>query len=49
VEYVLAQGGPMEGRAVYDAVKAGGKWSDYKRAFAALPGDRKRRQLRVVA
>ena len=33
VEYVLAQGGEAEGRAVLDAVHAGGKWRDYKNAF----------------
>lgn len=36
VEYVLSQGGPAEGRAVADAVRAGGRFSDYRRAFAAL-------------
>jgi radical SAM superfamily enzyme YgiQ (UPF0313 family) len=35
VEYVLAQGGAREGRAVYEAVKAGGRFADYKRAFEA--------------
>jgi hypothetical protein len=49
VEYVLAQGSLAEGRAVLDAVHAGGKWSDYKRAFNALPQERPRRALRVVA
>ena len=37
VEYVLAQGSFAEGLAVLEAVDAGGKWSDYKRAFNALP------------
>jgi radical SAM superfamily enzyme YgiQ (UPF0313 family) len=37
VEYVLAQGGDAEGRAVLDAVHAGGSFASYKRAFAALP------------
>jgi radical SAM superfamily enzyme YgiQ (UPF0313 family) len=36
VEYVLAQGGAAEGRAVYDAVRAGGRFADYKRAFEAI-------------
>jgi len=36
VEYVLAQGGPEEGLAVLDAVRAGGNFAAYKRAFAAL-------------
>lgn len=49
VEYVLAQGSWAEGRAVLDAVHAGGRFHDYKRAFAALPDTRKRRALRVVA
>jgi radical SAM superfamily enzyme YgiQ (UPF0313 family) len=43
VEYVLAQGGAAEGRAVLDAVDAGGRFRDYERAFAALPEDRPRR------
>jgi len=45
VEYVLAQGGRAEGRAVLDAVRAGGRFSDWKRAFQALPQDRPRRLL----
>ena len=45
VEYVLAQGGRAEGRAVLDAVHAGGRFSDWKRAFHALPEDRPRRLL----
>jgi radical SAM superfamily enzyme YgiQ (UPF0313 family) len=49
VEYVLAQGGPAEGRAVLDAVRAGGGFRDYERAFARLPSDRPRRRLAVVA
>ncbi len=36
VEYVLAQGGEREGLAVYDAVKAGGGFRDYQRAFEAM-------------
>jgi radical SAM superfamily enzyme YgiQ (UPF0313 family) len=36
VEYVLSQGGAGEGRAVADAVRAGGRFSDYRRAFEAL-------------
>ncbi len=35
VEWVLAQGGHRAGRAVYDAVLAGGRFADYKRAFEA--------------
>ncbi|HEX6245150.1 MAG TPA: radical SAM protein [Polyangiales bacterium] len=49
VEYVLAQGGAAEGRAVYAAVRAGGKFADYKRAFEALPAQRKKRTLAVAA
>jgi radical SAM superfamily enzyme YgiQ (UPF0313 family) len=48
VEYVLAQGGIAEGRAVRDAVVAGGRFADYQRAFAALPERTKRRQLFIV-
>lgn len=36
VEYVLAQGGPLEGLAVLDAVRDGGNFAAYKRAFARL-------------
>jgi len=36
VEYQLAQGGPQWGEAVYEAVKAGGSFADYKRAFKKL-------------
>ncbi len=45
VEYVLAQGGRAEGRAVLDAVHAGGRFSDWQRAFRALPEERPRRLL----
>ena len=45
VEYVLAQGGRAEGRAVLDAVHAGGRFRDYKRAFESLPQERPRRLL----
>lgn len=45
VEYVLAQGGRAEGRAVMDAVHAGGRFRDWKNAFDALPDDRPRRAL----
>lgn len=33
VEWVLAQGGPHEGRAVLEAVRAGGSWRAWKEAF----------------
>jgi len=39
VEAELAQGGPEAGEAVYEAVKNGGVFSDYKRAFKALDAD----------
>lgn len=45
VEYVLAQGGRAEGRAVLEAVHGGGRFSDWKRAFKSLPKDRPRRSL----
>ena len=45
VEYVLAQGGSAEGRAVLDAIRAGGRFADWKRAFDALPAARPKRTL----
>lgn len=36
VEYVLAQGGVAEGLATAAAVRAGGRFSDYRRAYAEL-------------
>ncbi len=48
VEYVLAQGGAREGRAVFDAVNAGGRFADYKRAFAALPAEKVKRPLAIA-
>jgi radical SAM superfamily enzyme YgiQ (UPF0313 family) len=48
VEYILAQGGFAEGRAVLDAVHAGGTFAAYKRAFAAIPANAPRRKLNVV-
>jgi radical SAM superfamily enzyme YgiQ (UPF0313 family) len=36
VEYVLAQGGQPEGEALWRAVKQGGTFSDYRRAFEEL-------------
>jgi len=36
VEYVLAQGAEAEGLAVWQAVQAGGRFSDYRAAFAEL-------------
>lgn len=49
IEWVLAQGGERAGRAVYDAMRAGGRFADYRKAFEAagvVPG--KRRKLMVV-
>lgn len=37
VEAVLAQGGSAEGLAVLEAVRAGGRFADYKRAFEEVP------------
>lgn len=39
IEHVLAQGGPAEGRAVIEAVRQGGRFSDYRKAFGALGHD----------
>ncbi len=36
VEYVLAQGGMTEGRALAEAVRSGGRYADYRKAFAKL-------------
>jgi radical SAM superfamily enzyme YgiQ (UPF0313 family) len=48
VEWMLAQGGDAEGRAVIDAVRAGGRFADYKRAFAAMAPTRTRRTLAIA-
>lgn len=45
IEYVLAQGGVAEGKAVISAVHAGGRFRDWKEAFAAMPEDRPRRTI----
>jgi radical SAM superfamily enzyme YgiQ (UPF0313 family) len=42
VEYVLAQGGPDEGVAVLEAVRNGGTFADYKRAFDNLEREKPR-------
>jgi len=44
-EAVLAKGGFAEGRAVLDAVRAGGRFADYKRAFGALDAPKPRLRL----
>ncbi len=49
VEYVLAQGGEAEGLAVVDAVRAGGKFADYKRAFGELASRTERPKRRSLA
>jgi radical SAM superfamily enzyme YgiQ (UPF0313 family) len=54
VEYVLAQGGEAEGLAMLEAVRAGGGFHAYKRAFTELesrlgPGAKRRRSLAVAA
>jgi radical SAM superfamily enzyme YgiQ (UPF0313 family) len=36
VEYVLAQGDAVEGRALLEAVRAGGRFADYRKAFGRL-------------
>ncbi|HEY4122482.1 MAG TPA: radical SAM protein [Byssovorax sp.] len=48
VEAVLAQGGVAEGRAVLDAVHAGGSFAAYRAAFAAAPRA-PRRALKIIA
>jgi radical SAM superfamily enzyme YgiQ (UPF0313 family) len=50
VEYVLAQGGEAEGLATLEAMRAGNKFSDYKRAFSALERapQRERRKLAIA-
>lgn len=51
-EYVLAQGGEAEGLAVLEAMRAGGKFSHYKRAFdrveKARPVGKIRRTLAIA-
>jgi radical SAM superfamily enzyme YgiQ (UPF0313 family) len=50
VEAVLARGGEAEGRAVLEAVHAGGAFRDYERAFAAVaqPAPPRRRSLSLA-
>lgn len=51
-EYVLAQGGEAEGLAVLEAMRAGGKFAHYKRAFdkveKARPVGKARRTLAIA-
>ncbi len=49
IEWVLAQGGYAEGLAVLEATKHGARFSDYRKAFEAIPKTQARRALRVVA
>ncbi|WP_394844433.1 B12-binding domain-containing radical SAM protein [Pendulispora brunnea] len=49
VEYVLAQGSEAEGLAVIDAVREGGRFADYKRAFASLPAPTTAKPRRSLA
>jgi radical SAM superfamily enzyme YgiQ (UPF0313 family) len=53
VEYVLAQGGPAEGLATLAAMRAGGNFASYKRAFAEIEpksdSPRRRRSLAIAA
>ncbi|MDI1477189.1 radical SAM protein [Polyangium sp. y55x31] len=49
VEAVLAQGGEAEGRAVLEAVHAGGAFAAYKRAFEALTPKKPKKSLSIVA
>lgn len=49
VEYILAQGGQAEGRALVTATRAGGKFADYKRVFEALPRETPKRALKIAA
>ena len=47
---ILAKGGAAEGKAVMDAVHAGGSFAAYQRAFATIsPEPRRRRSLSVLA
>jgi radical SAM superfamily enzyme YgiQ (UPF0313 family) len=48
VEWVLAQGGVPEGLAVQHAVAAGGRFADYRRAFAERDHKTTRRKLFIV-
>ena len=52
VEYVLAQGGADEGLAVLEAVRDGGNFAAYKKAFSKLDArvghDKPRRSLAIA-
>jgi radical SAM superfamily enzyme YgiQ (UPF0313 family) len=49
VEYVLAQGGVIEGIAVRDAVRAGGSFAAYKKAFDRSLSSRPGRRSLAIA
>ena len=49
VEYVLAQGGEAEGRALCEAARAGGKFAAYKSAFDRLEREAPARPRRSLA
>jgi radical SAM superfamily enzyme YgiQ (UPF0313 family) len=49
VEYVLAQGGEAEGRAVAEAARAGGSFASFKRAFDKLEKEKPARPRRALA
>ncbi len=49
VEYVLAQGGEAEGRALADAARAGGTFAAFKAAFERLEIERPTRQRRALS
>jgi hypothetical protein len=46
---VLAQGGEAEGRAVLEAVHAGGGFAAFKKAFEGIDRERPRRRLAIAA
>ena len=50
VEYVLAQGGADEGLLVVDAVRSGGRFADFRRAFDSRPEPKRplRRSLAIA-
>lgn len=48
VEHVLAQGGEPEGEALLRAVRAGGRFAHFKRAFAERETKTQRRKLFIV-
>ncbi|HTJ85597.1 MAG TPA: radical SAM protein [Polyangiaceae bacterium] len=49
VEYVLAQGGVAEGRAVREAVRSGGTFASWSRAFERTLAERPRRRSLAIA